>query len=419
MQIPAFKSQLSPLERHHVRALVFKDAVALLSILFITILLAVATHFLFKSYSDHREELANRWFSRGKSALDRQQPNVAIDDFRSALLYAPPASERQMEIALASALASAGRIQEATAYFNTLREAEPGNGEINLQLARLAARAGNEDLAKQDFHAAIYGNWEGDGYIRRRETRLELVRYLISRGSFDQARSELLVASGNAPSSDLEVQLKIAGLLVESHFPVDALELYRQLLAQHPEDFTALQGAADTSYGIGDYAAAYRYLQKSLTVPSYVHRSTELRQMDQDQLHRIGRILVLDPSTATSTNMLATRLINDREIARQRVNACLVTKGGAPVGGQPGSTPDATGSGLATISARWNAEPDHLTVADLANDPVAQENERKLIYDTELATAKACGSPTGDDAILLRLAEVPSLSDMQAEQIHE
>ncbi len=419
MQIPAFKSHLSPIERHQVRALVFKDAVALLSVLFITILLAVATHFLFKSYSDHREELANRWFSRGKAALNAQQPIVAINDFRSALLYAPPAGERQMEIALASALASAGRIQEATAYFNTLREAEPGSGEINLQLARLAARAGNEDLAKQDFHAAIYGNWEGDGYIRRRETRLELVRYLISRGSFDQARSELLVASGNAPSSDLEVQLKIAGLLVESHFPVDALELYRQLLAQHPEDFTALQGAADTSYGVGDYAAAYRYLQKSMNVPSYVHRSAELRQMDQDQLHRIGRIIVLDPLTATSTTMLATRLINDREIARRRMEACLQAKGDSQIGGQLGGSPDAAGAGLAAVSTRWQAEPEHLTVAGLAVDPVAQEKERKLINDTELATAKACGSPTGDDAILLRLAEVPSLSDMQAEQMHE
>lgn len=419
MQTAAPKSHLSPLERHQVRTLVLKDAIALLSILFITILLAVATHFLFKSYSDHREELANRWFKRGRIALEAQQPELAINDFRSALLYAPPASERQMEIALASALASAGRIQEATAYFNTLRETEPGNGEINLQLARLAARAGNEALAKEDYHAAIYGNWEGDGYLKRRETRLELVRYLISRGSFDQARSELLVASGNAPSSDLEVQLKIAGLLVEAHFAVDALELYRQLLAQHPDDFTALQGAAETSYGIGDYAASYHYLQKSLTVPAYVHRSVELRQMDQEQLHRVGRIIVLDPATATSPTLLATRLVNDREIARRRMDDCMNTKNATPTADH--AAPPTTGAtaALASLSARWDAEPNHLTVADLANDPAAQEKERKLINDTERATAQACGSPTGDDAALLRLAEVPSFADTQAAQIHE
>ncbi len=419
MQISDAKSHLTPLERHQVRTLVLKDAVALLSILFITILLAVATHFLFKSYSDHREELAERWFKRGTTALEAQQPDLAINDFHSALLYAPPASERQMEIALASALASAGRIQEATAYFNTLREAEPGNGEINLQLARLAARAGNEALAKEDYHAAIYGNWEGDGYIKRRETRLELVRYLISRGSFDQARSELLVASGNAPSSDLEVQLKIAGLLVEAHFAVDALELYRQLLAQHPEDFTALQGAAETSFGIGDYANSYRYLQKSLAVPAYVHRSAALRLMDQDQLHRVGRIIVLDPSTATSTSMLATRLINDREIARRRLDNCSVSMNGVQAAGQPGNTDAGPAAALQAVRARWDAEPDHLTEADLANDQAAQERERKLINDTELTTAKACGTPTGDDAALLRLAEVPSFADTQAAQIHE
>ncbi len=417
MEIPLLRSHASPLERHQVRTLVLKDAVALLSILFITVLLAIATHFLFKSYSDHREELATRWFNRGTVAMQAQHPALAIDDFRSALLYAP--GQRQLEIALASALASAGHIQEATAYFNTLREAEPGNGQINLQLARLAARAGSEDPAKQYYHAAIYGNWEGDGYLMRRATRLELVRYLITRGSFDQARSELLVASGNAPSSDLEVQLTIAGLLVQAHFPVDALELYRQLLERHPEDFTALQGAAATTYDLGDYASSFHYLQRSMSVPAYAKRSPEKRQTDLDQLHRLNRIIVLDPSDSLPTTTLATRLINDREIARQRLQACAASRTGVQVGGQLGASGNVAAAGLGTVKTQWDGEPAHLAVKNLMNDPAARARERKLIYDTEVATARACGNPTGDDAILLRLAEVPSYTDTQAAQIHE
>ena len=49
------------------------------------------------------------------------------------------------EIKLAEALASAGRIQEATVYFNALLESQQGSGLINLQLARLAARQGNDE----------------------------------------------------------------------------------------------------------------------------------------------------------------------------------------------------------------------------------------------------------------------------------
>ena len=102
-------------------------------------------------------------------------------------------------IKLAEALASAGRIQEATVYFNALLESQQGSGVINLQLARLAARQGNESQAIEDYQRAIYGNWEGDGYVRRREVRFELINYLIAHQLLDQARSELLVASGNAP----------------------------------------------------------------------------------------------------------------------------------------------------------------------------------------------------------------------------
>jgi len=83
-------------------------------------------------------------------------------------------------IKLAEALASAGRIQEATVYFNALLESQQGSGVINLQLARLAARQGNQSQAIEDFQKAIYGNWEGDGYVRRREVRFELINYLIA-----------------------------------------------------------------------------------------------------------------------------------------------------------------------------------------------------------------------------------------------
>ena len=69
--------------------------------------------------------------------------------------------------------------------FNALLESQQGNGLINLQLARLAARQGNESQAIEDYQRAIYGNWEGDGYVRRRTVRFELINYLIGRHLMD------------------------------------------------------------------------------------------------------------------------------------------------------------------------------------------------------------------------------------------
>jgi tetratricopeptide (TPR) repeat protein len=389
----AFRSHLNPMERRQVRALVVADALALASIFALTILLAVSTYFLFQSYKTHRKDLADRWFARGQKALNQDHPLVAIDDLHSALLYAP--GQRQIEVTLASALASAGRTQEAIAYFNTLWESEPGNGEINVQLARLWARSGNEDQAKHYYHAAIYGNWEGDGYLRRRDTRLELVRYLISRGRFDQARSELLVAAGNAPASDLEVQSLIAGLMVEDHSPKDALALYQQLLTHAPNDFRALEGAAETAYSLGQYRLAYRYFQKAVNASEGKPALAGPNQADDEMLHKVARILILDPSPDMAPATLAARILSDREIAHQRLLAC----------------PDNAAGQLDDINAQWAAEPKRLTTAMLAADPLLQKKEIQLIADTETATAVICGTPTGDDAILLRLAQVPSAAD--------
>ncbi len=462
---PAFRSHLSPSERQQVRTLIAQDTIALASIFAITAVLAVATYFLFQSYTVHRKELADRWFSRGQKALSLNQPLVAIDALHSSLLYAP--GQRQIEITLASALASAGRIAEATAYFNTLREVEPGNGLINVQLARLAARSNNEEAAMYYYHAAIYGNWEGDGYMRRRDTRLELARFLISRGRYEQARSELLVAAGNAPATDLEVQTLIAGLLVEAHAPADALNIYQQLLVHSPSNPAALQGSAQTAYSLGNYQLAHQYLLKILgnsgsgdhssgPSPHALHdEELNQRAADQELLRKVNRIIVLDPSSDLAPSALATRIINDRELARHRFEDCSAKQSASPAStappqtSAPGPAPassralatilkpfktapntpapaniappaastEAVASPMQQLATAWAAEPQHLTAQQLMNDFALEQQEVKLIQQTELLTQAACGEPTGDDAMLLRLAQVPSNHGL--EQTHE
>src|SRR6201996_2093950 len=203
MSFFALKSPLTARDRAERRHLIISDTLSLVTLFAITALLAVLTNYLYQSYASHQVTLANRWLQRGEQAMKDGKPVAAIDALRSALAYSPNA--RSTEIKLAEALASAGRTQEATAYFNALLETEQGSGLINLQLARLAAQQGNESQAIDDYQRAIYGSWQGDGYVRRRDVRFELIKYLISRGHLDRARTELLVASGNASEDDITI----------------------------------------------------------------------------------------------------------------------------------------------------------------------------------------------------------------------
>ena len=70
--------------------------------------------------------------------------------------------------------------------------------------------------------------------MRRRDVRFELINYLIDHQLIDRARSELLVASGNAPKDDISVQLDIARMMERAQSPSDALQLYKTILHRHP-----------------------------------------------------------------------------------------------------------------------------------------------------------------------------------------
>src|ERR1700677_4262219 len=265
MSFFALKSPLTASDRIERRRLIFADTLALVTLFAITALLAVLTNYLYQSYASHQVERPNRWLFRGEQAMRDGKPQAAIDALSSALAFAP--SDRNTEIKLAEALASAGRVQEATVYFNALLESQQGSGLINLQLARLAARQGNVNQAIEDYQRAIYGNWEGDGYVRRRDVRFELIGYLIDHQLLDQARSGLLVAAGNAPEDDISIQLEIARKMEQAQDPSNALHLYKTILHRHPSLREALEGAGRTAFQLSHYLEAKHYLGRALEGP--------------------------------------------------------------------------------------------------------------------------------------------------------
>jgi len=438
MSFFALKSPLSATDRIERRRLIFADTLSLVTLFAITALLAVLTNYLYQSYASHQVSLAARWLQRGDQALRDNKPQAAVDALSSALAYAP--NDRSTAIKLAEALASAGRVQEATVYFNALLESQQGSGVINLQLARLAARQGNESQAIEDFQKAIYGNWEGDGYVRRREVRFELINYLIAHRRLDQARSELLVASGNAPADDISVQLEIARTMEQAQDPSDAFHVYRTILHLHPSLREALDGAGRMAFQLGRYLEAKRYLARALELPATEADSDQSAvatlQKSRDQLGEASRILALYPSSRLNPRERDARILTARKLAMARLTTCVNAKAAAPATPSAAPAPKVSSNPLQSLASRftrqpskpagnqaaappavdplqglvdrWQKLPSKITLAELAKDPELAETQIQLIYDTELITQQVCGSPAGDDALLLKIAQAPN-----------
>lgn len=387
---------LTPEDRLARRRLILRDTISLLTLFLITVVIFVLTFFLHRSFTDHQQVLGQRWQSRGEAALNSGHPEQAIDALRSALAYIP---SRQTEIELATALAAAGKTQEATAYFNTLWESAPGDGTINLQLARLYARQGNETTALRHYQLALDGTWSGQGYDRRREVRLEMVRYLLSRHENDAARTQLLIAASNAPEKS-PVQLEIAALLEQCKALPDALNIYRTAAQGRNPPPAALDGAGRTAFALGMYRLAGEYLGRLLSGTAAATLPDSQKMTDRDMLDTSLHALLLYPALDLSPRTRAQRILALKKIARQRLTDCTGTA--APAS-----------PALAPLVARWSQLPATMTIDQLEQNPDLEQTVIQLAYDTETTTVQTCGAPSGDDAILLRIARNPNAVEQE------
>ena len=210
MSFFALKTSLNAADRVERRRLIFSDTLSLATLFAITALLAVLTNYLYQSYASHQVALAARWLQRGDQALRDNKPQAAVDALSSALAYAPSDREHRDQAGRSARL----RRPDSGGY--RLLQCAVGNlsradGLINLQLARLAGppgkrKPGHRRLSKERFTAT------GRGTAMCAGGRFALSSSTISSANhrLDQARNELLVASGNAPEDDITVQLEIA-----------------------------------------------------------------------------------------------------------------------------------------------------------------------------------------------------------------
>jgi len=220
---------------------------ALLAVLGVIFFLAVAG--LSRAYHAQREALGNRWFSRGVVDLNARRYDSAMTEFRSALLYSRDNYDYQLN--LAEALIGLGRTAEAYSYLVNLWEEEPENGVVNLELARMAAQRGQTEQAQRYYHNAIYAVWPSDQEEKRRETRLELIEYLLSINATAQAQAESIALQENL--GEPAQQRRVGDLFLRAQDYEHALAAYRLSLKYERRNAAALAGAGWAAFQLGRY----------------------------------------------------------------------------------------------------------------------------------------------------------------------
>ena len=374
-----------------------RDAVTFLSLTLITVVLFAITLFLFRTFAARREELAQRWSARGQAAISSGHPDQAIVALRTALSYAP--DERSYQLLLAQALGDAGHTEESYNYFLGLWDTQPGDGLINLNLARLAAMKKDMQAAINYYRASIYGTWEGDGTVRRRDVRLELSRYLIAHHDLSSARTELLIAGGNAPD-DLSLTLTLAPLLEQAGAPHDALTYYQKVLTREPTNLTALEAAGRLHYGFGSFEDAHQLLEEAAHARANANEGS-LPSDAATMLETSAQILAIAPSKKLPPQERIARILKARDEAKKRFESCSAQVSAA----------SGIDSPLKALGSRWANKETDINRTALLHDPVAQDTLIQLIFDTEVQTNQLCGAPTGDDALLLLLARSPKVME--------
>jgi tetratricopeptide (TPR) repeat protein len=342
------------------------------------------TTFAAHAYHRKQEQFAVRWYRRGEDALRRSHPAEAVEDFRNALAYSREIDLYRLR--LAQALMSDHRPQEARAHLLSLWEKEPGDGTLNLELARLAVVWGDTPQAIRYYHAAIYGVWPDNPAEHRLQIRFELSEYLLQRHTIQDAKdvqAELVALAAELPPQDATAQTRLGTLLVQAGLYARALAAFRNALNDQPNLMPALEGAGGAAFRMGEYETARHYL-----LPFVGQRPKDEHSLELLNLSEL--VLKLDPSRrGLSSGDRAHRALHDFQLALARAETCA-------------NSPEAASAdnGLTALvrQAKSMASSEKL----LARNPDEIEKTMNLTFRLEHAAAQ-CGPPGLEDKALALL----------------
>ncbi len=339
---------------------------------------------LSRLYHTQQDSLGARWYGRGTADLAAKKYDAAAMEFRTALRYAR--DNYYYQLGLAESLVGLSRSDEARAYLVNLWDREPENGQVNLELARIAAQKDDTEHALRYYHNAVNAAWPASQEMERRAARLELIDYLLQIKANAQAQAELIALDANLGDDPAE-SARVGDLFVRAQDYDHALGAYRASLKKDRSYHAALAGAARAAYELGEYSAAARNQQAAAR--------RDANDMQSAALLKTAELAVqLDPFQrqlkAAQRNQIVAR---DFAIAGERLKACGMTAGAAgPVASQP------------TVGDRWQNLKARVTERGLTRDPDLADEAMDVVFEVERQTS-ACGNAQGSDEALLLIAK--------------
>jgi tetratricopeptide (TPR) repeat protein len=351
----------------------------------VTAALLVAT-LLNRGFQQMQLSTAERWHDRGLQALHAGDATAAVADFQTAILHNRDNSDYLLD--LARALAAAGKESQARAYLLGLWQDQPGSGELNLQLARIAARQHNVPEAQQFFHGAIFGVWQSDPIANRIAARRELINFLLAERKESQALSELVALSATV-QQDAPLETEVGELFLRDGQPNLALKSFQEALDHAPRNATAAAAAGKTAFDLGQFTLARNFLERAVRLNPADYASASL-------LRSASTIEAVTPfDSGLRYSDLQKHVLHDFHIVGARLRSCAQAKDLDLSAGQ---------SQLAADAQHWSVLRRKMTPAGLRADPDLMETTANLELDIEQQTSIVCGEPSGEDLALLTIA---------------
>lgn len=265
-----------PAETTRRAAIVHREMIRLAILIAVAVLAFFFTRRVAAANRDTATRDAREWYRRGQAAMAAGQIDDAADDFRRAAVRRR--GDRAYGLALSQALASRGDTVAARRELMALREAAPEDPDVNLELARLDAAAGDRQEAQRFYYNALYAPWPAEKSDARRAVRMELIRFLATHGETSRALSELLAVTPDVPD-DPRQQADIARLFSSAGDHHRALEHFQRALQLSPGDGAALDGAGLEAFHIGDYPLARKYFASTTASTGEVAATREVVEL--------------------------------------------------------------------------------------------------------------------------------------------
>jgi tetratricopeptide (TPR) repeat protein len=360
----------------------------------LTVLSVLATVFflavtgLSHVFHAQQESLGTRWFTRGAEDLRQQRFTAAEYDLRTALLYSRDNFSYQFN--LAEALIGQGRRTEARAYLVNLWDRAPENGQVNLELARIAVQSNETEKALRYYHNAIYAAWPGDQELERRDARLELVEFLLGIHATKQAQSELIALAANL-DNDPSQHARVADLFFRAQDYEHAFAEYLLSLKSGPQNPAVLAGAGRAAFELRRYPLAQRYLQAAVAAnPSDASSFAILKTTEL--------VLRMDPFSRSIPLFQRDRIVvEDFATAGARLKSCPGTVGA--------SSPVSSAATQPNLAEQWMKMSKQVTERGLRRNPELIEGAMDLVFEIEHKTNDICGAPTGNNLALLLISK--------------